>query len=172
MPVHSTDPGEWVTPKDYPTMSLLNGSVGVTTFRLQVNELGEPEGCTIVETSGFEELDARTCEVVTDRARFRPPLNDKGEQVESTYTNRVRWVLPNGDQFRPGQLPKFIVESIIETTGVISSCVVTQRSDVFATMPSPCRQILGRQAYDPAEHPESARLKMRIVTTMEFESLD
>jgi len=49
--------------------------------------------CTVTSSSGSPDLDAATCTNVTRRARFKPAL-ENGQPVQSTYSNRIRWVIP------------------------------------------------------------------------------
>lgn len=171
-PIPSTSPGEWIAPEDYPLEARMNGRVGVTSFRLMVNTFGEPTECTVTESSGFEDLDARTCELVMMRARFKPPVNAAGDRIESTYANRIRWVLPSGDQFRPGQLPKFVAEAVVGRDGLIASCEVIQRNEIFNRMGNPCEGKVGSRVYDPNVRDIQRRLKLRIIQTLEIEVLD
>jgi protein TonB len=44
--------------------------------------------------SGNAELDAATCKLVTQRARFNPAKDGEGQLTSSSYSNRVKWVIP------------------------------------------------------------------------------
>jgi len=54
---------------------------------------GRVVDCTITSSSGSPDLDAATCTNVTRRARFKPAL-ENGQPVQATYSNRIRWVIP------------------------------------------------------------------------------
>lgn len=84
------DPSQWATSNDYPSRALREEKTGTTTFRVKIGENGNVESCSIVSSSGTPELDDATCKNVTRRARFRKPSEGYGD----TYTNRVRWVIP------------------------------------------------------------------------------
>jgi periplasmic protein TonB len=87
-------PGEWVTTNDYPTRDLREGHQGVTQFSVSVGTDGRVQSCTIVSSSGHPGLDAATCAKVTARAGFNPATDSSGTTVTGTYTNSIRWVIP------------------------------------------------------------------------------
>ena len=78
---------------DYPARALREGRQGTVTFRLLIDEHGLPEACNIVESSGTPELDNKTCELMMQRARFKPAIKD-GKPVKGNYTSRLRWTIP------------------------------------------------------------------------------
>jgi len=87
------NPGSWATDADYPQKALREERSGTTGFRVTVGTDGRVVDCTITSSSGSPDLDEATCKNVTRRARFKPALED-GQPVQSTYTNRIRWVIP------------------------------------------------------------------------------
>lgn len=87
------NPGYWVTPDDYPHAALREGRRGITGFRVTVGTDGRVIDCQITDSSGSADLDDATCSNVSRRARFAPALQG-GQPVESSYSNRVRWILP------------------------------------------------------------------------------
>ena len=84
------DPGSWATPNDYPSRALREERTGTTGFRVTIADDGTVASCTITSSSGHADLDDATCKNVQRRARFRKPSEGYG----STYTSRVRWVIP------------------------------------------------------------------------------
>ncbi len=84
------DPGSWATPNDYPSRALREEREGTTTFRVQIADDGSVASCTVTGSSGHADLDDATCKFVQRRARFRKPSDGYG----SSYSNRVRWVIP------------------------------------------------------------------------------
>lgn len=85
------NPGTWATPNDYPSRALREDREGTTTFRVTIDGDGRVASCQIVQSSGHADLDEATCKNVSRRARFRKPSEGYGD----TYTNRVRWVIPD-----------------------------------------------------------------------------
>lgn len=47
-----------------------------------------------MSSSGSSDLDLATCSNVGRRARFDPALDSRGEPTSGTYSNRVRWQIP------------------------------------------------------------------------------
>ena len=87
------NPGSWATPNDYPSRALREERTGTTGFSVTVDTQGRVVSCTITSSSGHADLDDATCKNVSRRARFKPAMQN-GEPVQGTYSNRVRWVIP------------------------------------------------------------------------------
>lgn len=88
------DPAGWVSTSDYPVSSLRRNEQGAVRFELAVAADGAVRGCRITASSGFAELDAATCRLVTRRARFSAATGDAGQPVDGTYAGSIRWVIP------------------------------------------------------------------------------
>jgi protein TonB len=91
--VPKSNPGSWATDADYPQKALREERAGTAGFRITVGPDGRVVDCTITSSSGSPDLDDATCKNVTRRARFKPAMQD-GTPVQSTYSNRIRWVIP------------------------------------------------------------------------------
>ncbi|MCP5395861.1 MAG: TonB family protein [Sphingomonadaceae bacterium] len=89
------DPGSWVTPNDYRGRWINEELTGTASFRLDVGANGKVERCTITKSSGHAVLDEATCNLVTRRAKFRSAQDENGNKVSGSYTNSVRWQLPD-----------------------------------------------------------------------------
>lgn len=87
------NPSNIITASDYPANSWKRGDQGITSFRLKLGANGQATGCTIVESSGFEELDNATCRLMVERAKF-DMSTVLAANTEATYSNRVRWQIP------------------------------------------------------------------------------
>ncbi|USI74481.1 energy transducer TonB [Sphingomonas morindae] len=66
------------------------GRVGV---RYRVETDGRVSGCTITEPSGRPDLDALTCQLITERFRFRPSRTADGTPVRAIIVERHEWVV-------------------------------------------------------------------------------
>lgn len=93
-PIPRNNPGSWVTTYDYPTYSLAYDEEGTTGFRLTVAVDGKVSDCAVTSSSRFALLDAATCKHITRRARFTPALDNDGNPIEGSYSNRVTWRIP------------------------------------------------------------------------------
>jgi periplasmic protein TonB len=85
------DPGSWATTSDYPSRALREERSGTTGFTVTIDDEGRVASCRITSSSGHADLDEATCKNVSRRARFRKPSEGYG----NTYSNRVRWVIPD-----------------------------------------------------------------------------
>ncbi len=93
-PKPAGNPGEWVTPNDYPARALQQEREGTAGFRLTISQNGLPLFCSITSSSGHDDLDTATCKALMRNARFNPALDAAGKAVVSSYASRVRWQIP------------------------------------------------------------------------------
>lgn len=91
----ATNPGTWATNDDYPVAAMRDEREGTTGFRLTIAPDGLPQRCEVTSSSGHADLDATTCRVVMERARFRPGRDENKVPVGGTYSNRIRWTIPD-----------------------------------------------------------------------------
>ena len=87
------NPGSWATTNDYPSRALREERSGTAGFRVTVGADGRVIDCQVTSSSGHADLDQATCANVSRRARFKPAMQD-GQPVQGSYSNRVRWVIP------------------------------------------------------------------------------
>lgn len=85
------NPGEWVTPRDYPRMMLSYKKEGVVRFRLTVNKVGKPTFCTVDHSSLPQMFDNAVCLALLKKARFEPALDWEGKPAESYWHSAVRF---------------------------------------------------------------------------------
>ena len=88
-------PGSWAGEADYPVRAIREGREGVTKFALSIDTSGKVARCDIVGSSGHADLDAKTCELVSKRARFEPARDGNGEKTTGTFISSIRWQLPD-----------------------------------------------------------------------------
>jgi TonB family protein len=87
-------PGRWVTNADYPLEETRRGIEGTTAFQLKISPQGVIEKCIIVRSSKSNVLDRRSCQLMLERAKFKPAIGADGQPMASFYVNRVRWQVP------------------------------------------------------------------------------
>lgn len=80
--------------EDYPAAALNRRQIGLVKFVLLINEAGAIADCTVIETSGVASLDAQTCGVLTERAKFKPAVGADGKPAKDGHIGRVRWDMP------------------------------------------------------------------------------
>lgn len=76
---------------DYPNGALMDGKSGDVGALYWVERDGRVSTCEVIEKSGVEDLDKKTCAVIQRRARFKPARNSSGNSVRSPGFQRVRW---------------------------------------------------------------------------------
>lgn len=112
-------PGAWVGDDDYPPAAMRYGMTGITAFRLTVDPSGKPVRCDITSSSGFDVLDTTTCERLMAKARFTPARDKAGRPVAAGYSNRVRWMMPDGAQIPVSESLMSLVLSIDQTGNAV-----------------------------------------------------
>lgn len=93
-PTPRGNPGSWASPRDYPSRALREEREGVTRFRVNVDANGRVTNCQITGSSGHSDLDETTCNLITRRGRFRPATDGNGQETAGTWSNAVRWQIP------------------------------------------------------------------------------
>ena len=94
-PIPLDSPGKWATSADYPASELRREIEGTARFRVTVGTDGRVRNCEIVASSGSSGLDRATCENVARRARFKPATDETGATVSGSYSNAIRWEIPD-----------------------------------------------------------------------------
>lgn len=120
---------------DYPLAALRNQASGATTVVLQVSAKGRLERCDIATSSGNDVLDATTCRLIVQRARFAPALDERGRVAPGTVRQRVRWELP------PVPQDAFRLALKRGADGVLSECAITAPDFRLAYDLSECRRL-------------------------------
>jgi len=85
--------GDINSARDYPSASreLRLGSQVVVALRVGTD--GQVKGCRVIQASPDAEADRITCRLATERFRFKPARDAKGNAVEAEYGWRQRWFL-------------------------------------------------------------------------------
>jgi TonB family protein len=77
---------------DYPVDALMEDQSGTVTAALLIDERGKVADCSVVGTSGAAALDAQTCFVFKERARFKPAVGSDGKPRKDGYIQRITWM--------------------------------------------------------------------------------
>jgi protein TonB len=79
---------------DYPREAIKNGWQGTVVAELMVDTHGNVERCTIIQSSGHDILDQKTCDVLRRRAKFSPARDSKGNATWDLFrTPPIIWGL-------------------------------------------------------------------------------
>ena len=79
--------------EDYPWMAVRGQMEGHTAVALLIDERGKVADCSVIETSGVASIDAQSCAVIRDRAKFNPALGIDGKAARSAWLQRITWRL-------------------------------------------------------------------------------
>ena len=80
------------TAADYPEDALAANQSGAARYLLMIGRDGSVMDCVIAESSGIASLDAMGCQVIRERARFKPATDANGKPALDTYvTPSIRW---------------------------------------------------------------------------------
>lgn len=80
--------------RDYPSQAVRDREAGITSVALLIDEQGSIKDCVVDRTSNIATLDAMTCIIFRERAKFDPAIGPDGKPVRSHYVSRVRWEMP------------------------------------------------------------------------------
>jgi TonB family protein len=77
---------------DYPDAAMDQDQEGSAQFLVFVNEKGGVAACHVLKASGSAALDGMGCQVIRERARFKPAYDAKGQPIRSSVvTPDVVW---------------------------------------------------------------------------------
>ena len=78
--------------EDYPQDAIDANQTGTTSFLLMIGKDGSVMDCVISQSSGIASLDAMGCQVIRERAKFKPAIDAAGKPTVDTYgTPPIRW---------------------------------------------------------------------------------
>ncbi len=89
--VPKSNPGNWITSRDYPTDLLRKGAQGLVQFRLSVSPEGKPTQCHIQQSTRPEGFDKAVCDTLMRRGQFEPALGADGQPIASFWRSAVRF---------------------------------------------------------------------------------
>lgn len=78
---------------DYPKEARDRHEQGDVGFVIDIGTDGLVHACRITASSGSSSLDAKTCDVIHHRARFRPARDSHGQPTPSTMSTTIHWAL-------------------------------------------------------------------------------
>jgi TonB family protein len=97
VPRKATLTGGFVDDRDYPKRYYSKGIGGTVVMRFYTGPAGRIYRCKIASSSGWPELDAFTCAIITARLRYDPARDEIGTKIWDTRTQSISWA-PNGSR--------------------------------------------------------------------------
>ncbi len=83
---------------DYPRAAAKEGRHGSALIAFDVLASGKVANCRVLRSSGSADLDAASCSLVLDRARYEPSLDSSGSPKAVATGITVHWIMPGQDQ--------------------------------------------------------------------------
>ena len=77
--------------QDYPPSAVKDSASGDVKTRIFVDSSGKPTACEVLNSSGHEALDKRTCEILMQRARFHPARDIDGKATRGVHVTTINW---------------------------------------------------------------------------------
>lgn len=177
----------WFEFHDYPMRAFEKHQEGVTRFELLVDPNGRAANCTITKSSGFEELDVKTCKLASFRARFAPARSANGQAVYGLYRSQAIWVFPENvlpntapgpdlqvsiNKFPQGTVDPPVVKLayMVDQQGQVSGCGALhgERAQPQALVDLACRELPGKLRISPAKTAEGQPIAAVHTAAVEF----
>ncbi len=159
LPIPKANPGTWIRTDDYPIKALSENRSGRTGFRVDVNKLGRVTKCTIIVSSGHDDLDQAACEYVTARAIFDPATDRKRKMVDGAYQNSVTWRIPNAiDLPKTGQSTLVYV---VEADGTVTNC----KFETTVDLPPGFDGCANPPQFEPRRNEAGEAIRVRVVAS-------
>ena len=86
--------GRYFSPFDYPQQAMREHNTGLVAVRLMIDASGKIADCATMQTSGSAILDAMSCIVLRERARYTPAMGLDGTPMRSFADSCINWKLP------------------------------------------------------------------------------
>ncbi len=128
-PIPIDSPAAWFPLSAYPAAARRAEQEGRVVFKLAIDTRGVVAGCKILASSGFEALDAGTCDLAHTNAHFKPALDARGMAIMGNWTGAVRWVLEKREPIPAASFSQ-VGRFDISSTGSQLSCVADAKGPV------------------------------------------
>jgi TonB family protein len=91
----SVSSAAWISSEDYPQNAKKKHEQGWVHIALLIGLDGKVERCQIMRSTGFLDLDQKTCALIEKRARFKPARDEQGIATYGTYKGAFIWLHPD-----------------------------------------------------------------------------
>ena len=175
-----------ILPSDFPQKALAEKRQGRVKFELAISPTGVVEGCKVLESSTHADLDAESCKIATNKAKFGPALDVAGQATAGRVQTGLNWRLPmegGGANLPvipiPPTLPKELrpkagtttVSFIVAADGSLTECQGQTTMDTRPFAPETiCNAKIKMEPYTDANDKKVAR-RVVIKTNIEIEDV-
>ena len=95
-----------ILPSDFPQKALAEKRQGRVKIELAISPLGAVEGCKVLASSTHADLDAESCKIATNKAKFGPALDVAGQATAGRVQTGLNWRIPGeGGGSNPPVIP-------------------------------------------------------------------
>jgi TonB family protein len=116
---------DWVTNADYPLEAWRRREEGVVQYDLAIDAQGQVAGCKITYSTATPDLEAATCRLLSERARFKPAEGEDGNPRASVYPGEMTWQLREPEYTAPFTVK---VAFTLDERGMQRNCRIVERS--------------------------------------------
>ena len=160
----------WIRTADYPPEALKDWVQGISELELVIGRQGNILDCDITGSSGSVELDQAACAKYTERGRFLPALDERGEPIESVWSSKVSWVLDVQPAFEEYE---WISAMTIDEEGRMAHCEILSHAGIdegVIEQEDPCGTAF---RYEPFTGDDGEPVARRVIYTeqVRFEEL-
>lgn len=78
---------------DYPEQAIQRNEEGSVYVQILINPAGQVDTCTVIQSTGYADLDQHTCAIIQSRAKFIPAKDEDGRTVFSLVRVPVTWAI-------------------------------------------------------------------------------
>lgn len=170
-----------ILPVDFPQKALAEQRQGKVTIELAVSAAGTVEGCTVIESSTHEDIDAASCKKASERAKFQPALDFAGQPTAGRVQTELNWRIPGapGTPVIPLVLPSSFLPKAGKTTlsfTVAADGSVTDCSALSTMAPSliaPDAICKSKMTFEPYtdENGKPVARRVKSMTTIELQDV-
>jgi TonB family protein len=130
------NPGQVLTGDDYPQEALEKDEQGTAHIRLTINPEGRVTECAVEKSTGSRSLDATSCRLYAERARYEPVAENEWPRV---VHHQVKWAVFTAERGRSRNGWFQRTSFVIRKDGAVLSCLVesSDAADVNCSTPQP-----------------------------------
>jgi hypothetical protein len=93
-PAIDRQPTDYVSSQERNTVRIRPGMNADATVVLQVQSNGAANDCVVIHSTGDAAVDARTCKIFVERARYRPARDRSGQPIRAPLLASLSWGRP------------------------------------------------------------------------------
>jgi TonB family protein len=175
-----------ILPTDFPQKAVTEKRQGRVKIELAISPSGAVDGCKILESSTHSDLDAESCKIAANKAKFDPALDVAGQATAGRVQTELNWRIPEESsalnprvvatlppplkELRP-QVGTTTLSFIVKTDGSLAECQGQTTMDTqFFAPEAMCNRRIQMEPYRDANDKKIPR-RVVIKTKVEIEDV-